>query len=121
MSTVVATSTSSFAAGDDTPRRMLTDAGIEVKENPYGRRLTEDEIIEHLKGVDGLIAGLEPLNRKVIASAVPRLKAIARVGIGVTNVDFEAAEEFGVKVSTLTASRPPAEGVSVSAAWLMGK
>jgi len=99
MSIVVAISPSSFADGDDTPRRLLEEASVQIKENPYGRRLTEAEIIEHLEGVDGLLAGLEPLNRKVIASAAPRLKAIARVGIGVTNVDFEAAEEFGVKVS----------------------
>ncbi len=100
MPLVVAIGPSSFAAKDTTPLQMLTDAGIEVKGNPFGRRLTEAEIIQHLEGVDGLIAGLEPLNRKVIASAAPRLKAIARVGIGVANVDFDAAAEFGVKVSS---------------------
>lgn len=100
MSIVVAIGPSSFAEEDDTPRRMLESAGVEVKENPFGRRLTEAEIIEHLRGVDGLIAGLEPLNRAVIASAAPRLKAIARVGIGVANVDFEAAAAHGVKVSS---------------------
>jgi D-3-phosphoglycerate dehydrogenase len=78
---------------------MLEEAGILVKPNPHGRRLNEAEIIEHLRGVEGLIAGLEPLNRKVLASAAPQLRAVARVGIGVANVDFEAAREFGVKVS----------------------
>lgn len=95
----VAIGPSSFAQEDDAPRRLLETAGIEVRENPFGRRLTEAEIIDHLKDMDGLIAGLEPLNRKVIESAAPKLKAIARVGIGVTNVDFAAANEFGVKVS----------------------
>ena len=100
MSPVVAIGPSSFAAKDSTPLDMLREAGIEVKPNPFGRRLTEDEIITQLEGVDGLVAGLEPLNRKVISSAAPRLKAIARVGIGVTNVDFDAAAEFSVKVSS---------------------
>jgi D-3-phosphoglycerate dehydrogenase len=94
----VAISPSSFAAEDDTPIKMLEEAGYEVVPNPFGRRLKEDEIIEHLKGIDGLIAGLEPLNRNVLSSTT-QLKALARVGIGVTNVDFEAAEEFGIKVS----------------------
>lgn len=94
----IAISPSSFAEEDATPLTMLQDAGCEVVPNPFKRRLTESEIIEHLTGIDGLIAGLEPLNRNVIASA-PRLKAIARVGIGVANVDFEAAEEFNVNVS----------------------
>lgn len=77
---------------------MLERAGCQVVPNPHGRRMDEAEIIRHLEGLDGLIAGLEPLNAKVIASA-PQLKAIARVGIGVTNVDFDAAAEHDVKVS----------------------
>ncbi len=94
----VAIGPSSFAQQDDAPLSRLESADCEVVDNPFKRRLTEDEIIEHLKGIDGLIAGLEPLNRRVI-EASPQLKAIARVGIGVTNVDFEAAKDHGVKVS----------------------
>ncbi len=100
MSRVIAIGPSSFAQQDKTPLRMLEETGFEVKDNPFKRRLTEAEIMAHLEGVDGLIAGLEPLNRTVIASAAPRLKAIARVGIGVANVDFDAAAEFGVTVSS---------------------
>jgi len=48
--------------------------------------------------MDGLIAGQEPLNRQVL-STVPNLKAVARAGIGVDNVDFDAAAELGIKVS----------------------
>jgi D-3-phosphoglycerate dehydrogenase len=100
MSIVVAIGPSSFAEKDQGPLHALEAAGVVVKPNPFGRRLTEEEIISHLEGVDGLIAGLEPLNRRVLASAQPRLKALARVGIGVANVDFEAAREFGVRVSS---------------------
>lgn len=100
MGLVVAIGASSFAEEEGLPLRMLRAAVAEVKANPFGRRLNEAEIIEHLKGVDGLIAGLEPLNRKVLASASPRLKAIARVGIGMTNVALDAARELGIKVSS---------------------
>ena len=79
--------------------KLLEAEGVEVVPNPYGRRLTEEEIIEQLNDVDGLIAGLEPLNRRVISSS-PKLKAIARVGIGVDNVDFQAAAEYSVKISS---------------------
>lgn len=98
MSLRVAIGPSSFAELDDTPLRMLEAKGVEVVPNPFKRRLTQDEIIDHLQEIDGLIAGLEPLNGIVLAAA-PRLKAIARVGIGVSNVDFDAAKEFDVKVS----------------------
>ena len=95
----VAIGPSSFAEEDDTPLRILAAANVEVVPNPFGRRLTEDEIVSHLRGVDGLIAGLEPLNRRVLLSAQPGLKAIARVGIGMDNIDLVAAEELDIKVS----------------------
>lgn len=95
----VAIGPSSFGDDDDAPLRMLAAAGVEVVPNTLKRRLTESEIIAHLDGIDGLIAGLEPLNRTVMLAARPKLKAIARVGIGMDNVDLAAAEELGVKVS----------------------
>lgn len=95
----VAIGPSSFAELDDSPLRRLRESGCEVVPNPHGRRLSEGEIIRHLEGIDGLIAGLEPLNARVLDSA-PRLKAIARVGIGVTNVDFDAAAAHGIAVSS---------------------
>jgi D-3-phosphoglycerate dehydrogenase / 2-oxoglutarate reductase len=94
----VAISTSSFAQQDSSPLRLLEEAGVTIKLNPYNRRLTEQEIIQHLDGADGLLAGLEPLNRKVFEHST-KLKAIARVGIGMANVDLKAAEVFGIKVS----------------------
>ena len=89
---------SSFAQEDDTPLRLLEQAGCEIVPNPYSRRLTQDEIVAHLEGVQGLIAGLEPLNRTVLESA-PDLKALARVGIGMTNVDRKAADDLDIAVS----------------------
>ena len=94
----IAWSPSAFAVADEAPIRLLESLGLTVRANPFGRRLTEDEAVEHVSGADGLIAGLEPLSRRVLESA-DRLKAIARVGIGVDNVDFVAAEECGITVS----------------------
>lgn len=118
MSITVAIGPSSFAEEDRIPLHMLEAVGATVKPNPFGRRLNETEIIEHLRGVDGLIAGLEPLNRTVIAAAAPRLRAIARVGIGVANVDFAAAAEFGVKVSS-TPEAPVAAVAEMTLAALL--
>jgi D-3-phosphoglycerate dehydrogenase len=98
MSLTVGISVSSFGDADQAPLRLLEEAGVTIKPNPFGRRLTKEEVIAHLDGVDGLIAGLEPLDREVLSEA-GQLKALARVGIGTANVDFEAAEEFGIKVS----------------------
>ncbi|MBN1932355.1 MAG: hypothetical protein JW786_12195 [Desulfobacterales bacterium] len=94
----VAVSVSSFAEADPAPLNILSQADIEVVPNPHSRRLTKAEIMLHLEGCDGLIAGLEPLDCEVLTSSA-NLKAIARVGIGIDNVDLEAAENLGIRVS----------------------
>lgn len=94
----VAISTSSFASIDSAPLELLHKNGIEVVPNRYSRKLTEKEIIDHLQGVDGLLAGLEPLNANVFNNC-PQLKAIARVGIGMNNVDLDAARTAKIKIS----------------------
>ena len=94
----IAISTSAFGRNPSEALKLLKDIGVEVKDNPFGRRLTETEIIEHLRGMDGLLAGLEPLNENVFSRS-PTLKAIARVGSGIANVDLRAAEKYGIQVS----------------------
>lgn len=90
-------SVSSFGAADDAPRRLLAEAGMEVRENPYGRRLKEEEIAALIDGVDALIAGTEPLSARVLDRA-HRLRVISRVGVGLENVDLNAALRNGIVV-----------------------
>lgn len=88
---------SSFASLDYSPMKKLLEAGCEVIDNPYKRKLTEEELLELLDNdISGLIAGLEPLNRKVLSDS--KLKVISRCGSGMTNVDLEAARDLGIKV-----------------------
>lgn len=94
----VAVGASSFSDSSDKAISMLLGKGIEVAKNPYKRKMTEEEIIRHISDADGLLAGLEPLNENVFRQA-PHLKAIARIGIGMDNVDQEAAQRYGIKVS----------------------
>lgn len=110
MTVRVAIGPSAFGDQDPAPLRLLEERGIEVVRNPLGRRLSESEVIDHLRGVDGLIAGGEPLNHTVLACAKPRLRAIARVGFGLENVDLEAAEDLNIKVSHTPG--PPARAVA---------
>lgn len=108
---------SSFAGSSDKAINMLLERGIEVVKNPYGRKMTEDEIIGHLQGADGLLAGLEPLDEAVFEKA-PQLKAIARIGIGMDNVDIEAAKKHGIKVSN-TPDAPTAAVAEMALAALL--
>jgi D-3-phosphoglycerate dehydrogenase / 2-oxoglutarate reductase len=91
-------STSTFNLENFSELSAVTNSGIKVKLNPFNARLTEDQAIDLLgKDSIGLIAGLEPLNEKVLQAATA-LKVIARVGTGLDSVDLTAAEKLGIKV-----------------------
>ena len=90
-------SVSSFGEASERPVRMLQEAGVRIIENPHGRRLKETEIAELIGEADALIAGTEPLNAAVLERAV-RLRVISRVGVGMENIDLNAALRLGIVV-----------------------
>ena len=94
----IAISTSSFGSSNSKVTKLLEEHKIEVIYNPYKRKLTEEEVINHIGDADGLLAGLEPLTEKVFANS-RNLKAVARVGVGVNNIDFASAKKHNIKVS----------------------
>lgn len=89
--------TSTFGVADDAPLRALANAGLEAVLNPYGRKIADDEL-PALLGSDtvGLVAGLETLDRPMLKAS--HLKVVSRVGVGVSNVDQEAADDLGILV-----------------------
>lgn len=91
--------TSSFGKEDSSAIKLLHDAGYEVILNPYGRKLSEDEVVNLLSEVKpvGMIAGVEPLTGCVLEQA-GGLKVISRCGIGMDNVDLNAARSRGIAV-----------------------
>ncbi|MEM3693361.1 MAG: phosphoglycerate dehydrogenase [Candidatus Bathyarchaeia archaeon] len=76
----------------------LLRSKAEVRLNPYGRVLREEELIEELRDVDAVFAGGDPFTAKVITSA-RNLKIIARDGVGLDRVDLEAATKAGIVVT----------------------
>jgi D-3-phosphoglycerate dehydrogenase len=98
MSSILIT-TSSFAKDDISPLDLLRKAGYETIINPYRRKLTEDEVLNLLLEVKptGMIAGLEPLTARVLQQA-KGLKVVSRCGIGLDNVDLDAARGLGITV-----------------------
>ncbi|MBL6928231.1 MAG: phosphoglycerate dehydrogenase [Rhodospirillales bacterium] len=87
-----------FAHINPRPLQMLEDAGAEVVLNPLNRPLGEDEYAEMLGGFDYLLAGVEPVTGKVM-DGEPNLQLIARIGIGIDNVDLLAARKRGIPVT----------------------
>lgn len=88
----------SYGKTDPVVFEMLREAGLDAVGNDTGNIFTKEQMLEKIADCDGVIVGVDPLDRDVIAAA-PRLKAIAKYGTGVDNIDLAAAEERGIKVS----------------------
>jgi D-3-phosphoglycerate dehydrogenase len=91
------------------PLEILQATGWELVPNPYRRRLKSGEVMKHLVDVDAVIAGTEPYTAETLTQA-QRLKVIARVGIGLDNVDLRYCREHGIRV-TYTPDAP-SDGVA---------
>lgn len=77
---------------------ILRHAGLDVVRNDTGGILSAARMREKLADCDGLIVGVDPVDATVLAAA-PRLRAIAKYGVGLDNIDLAACEARGIKVS----------------------
>lgn len=59
--------------------------------------VTEDEVIAVGHGAAGLLVQWAPITRRVLES-LPDLRVVVRYGIGLDNIDLDAADELGVEV-----------------------
>jgi D-3-phosphoglycerate dehydrogenase len=83
--------------------QRLRAAGFElVVPELTGQQFTEDELIAQLPDVVGMIAGDDPLSRRVIEST-DSLRVIIRWGIGMDSVDHQAARDNEVFVTNTPA------------------
>lgn len=105
----VLASPSSIGQISSDPFDILEENGYEVVKNPFGRKLTEEETIKLGKNCVGIVAGVENLNVRVI-NALPSLKCISRVGVGMDSVDVQHAQSKGIKV--LNTPNGPTRAVS---------
>jgi D-3-phosphoglycerate dehydrogenase len=93
--TVVVTSRS-FGATEPTALRQLADAGLEVVRAGADHR--PEELAALLPHAVAWIAGTAPVDARLLALG-PRLRVVARYGIGVDAVDLAVATERGIWVT----------------------
>jgi phosphoglycerate dehydrogenase-like enzyme len=79
-------------------RDILTEAGFEPIDPPGGAALSREELLPYLPQIDALIAGGERMTPELFAMS-PRLRAIARTGVGYDLIDMPAATQHRVAVS----------------------
>ncbi|MCK5670193.1 hydroxyacid dehydrogenase [Candidatus Bathyarchaeota archaeon] len=75
--------------------KMLKGAGFQVD---LDTSITPEELIEKIPGYDAIVIRSRTKVRKDVLEAATNLKAVARAGVGLDNVDLAAAKELGVKV-----------------------
>ena len=77
----VLTTPRSYGKTDPEVFAMLRSAGLETVSNESGGILDRESMKTLLADCDGIIVGVDPMDAEVIAAA-PRLKAIAKYGVG---------------------------------------
>ncbi len=76
----------------------LTSRGIVVELPPVTQHVSRKDLERLLPLCDAIIAGDEPLDRALLESAASRLRVVSRWGVGIDNVDLDAARELGIEV-----------------------
>jgi len=99
----------SYGKNEPRLKTELEQLAGSVTYNPTGKPLSSPEVAALIAGVDGYIAGLDIIDRAALEKA-DHLKVIARYGVGVDQVDLEAAREKGIIVT----NTPGANSVSVA-------
>jgi glyoxylate reductase len=87
--------------------RRIPDSGLEILENKVDmdiyeedRPITKEELLERIKGKDGLYCLLsDRIDREVIEAAGSTLKIISNYAVGYNNIDVAFATQRGVMVT----------------------
>lgn len=86
--------------GKDMPElfEQLEAAGYEVVRNATGGILDRAQMKEMIADCAGVIVGVDPLDAEVLACA-KQLRAVAKYGVGVDNIDLDYCQAHGIAVS----------------------
>lgn len=86
----------------------------EIVVNPYGRALTQEEIESMWDHADAILSGTEKYTAEMLSRAPAALKVISKHGVGIDNIDLQAAHARGIVVC----NTPGANAVAVAEAAL---
>lgn len=89
---------STFSEYDDAPTQALKSSGVPWRIHSTGKRITTAELLAQGQDASVVIAGVEPYDRATL-EALPNLRCICRLGVGVDAVDLVAARELGIVVT----------------------
>jgi len=76
---------------------FLQDNGFEIEHNELDRVYKEEDLLEIVENFDVIVVGVDEVTENVIEKG-EKLKVIGKNGIGVDNIDLEAADKYGIPV-----------------------
>jgi D-3-phosphoglycerate dehydrogenase len=95
--TTVAVTPRGFRQSPGRHQELLDEAGYDVRYPTQERPLTAVELRELLDGCDGAILGVDEASSQALVGT--GLRVLVRFGIGVDNVDLDAARTEGIRVT----------------------
>jgi D-3-phosphoglycerate dehydrogenase len=78
-------------------RERLSTEGVELIPANVNERLSEEELLECVGDIDGIICGDDRITGRVM-DAAPRLKVISKWGTGIDSIDSAEAKRRGIPV-----------------------
>ncbi|MEK4298753.1 phosphoglycerate dehydrogenase [Oceanobacillus sp. FSL W8-0428] len=88
----------SFAKHSNEPLERLQKEGCELIR--VAADISEEDFIKRAQGAQAAIVAFNQINENVL-SQLPKLKVVAKHGVGVDNIDLEAAARYGVIVTNV--------------------
>lgn len=88
----------SFGKTSNVPFKILEKYNYQIIRNESGKQYTEKELLDIVEDVDGIIVGLDPISEKVLKTG-KKLRVVSKYGVGLDNIDLEAAKRLGIKVT----------------------
>ena len=95
--TTIAVTPRGFRQSPGRHHDLLAGTGFVVRYPTQERPLTAPELRELTEGCEGVILGVDDASADVLLGS--DLRVVVRFGIGVDNVDLEAARTQGIRVS----------------------
>lgn len=94
---LIAVTSPSFSKNSLLRKEVLTYFPY-TKFNDGGERLEGERLIEFIGDADGLIVGLERLDREIIERLPNNLKIISKYGVGLDNIDLDSCKKRNIHI-----------------------
>ena len=78
-------------------RPVFEENNIEPFVPPVEERFTEEDLLQWMSDIDGVISGDDQFTERVLIAA-PRLKVISKWGTGIDSIDLQACQRLGIAV-----------------------